>query len=153
MAEKDLDYNQVLTLMSIYRDEWMHRDSDMLSTLWRLVTISLVVTFLPNLIGRLGFSDSPLVAKLPIVFFSCAGIVCAGFGMFISIGESTRIEYLDKKYWDVMKRLPEGYQLESMKNDKRAKPFSMRLNTIFCVVPYSVVIFLAILNIIFHYFL
>ena len=153
MDQEDLNYDQILTLMSVYRDEWMHRDSDMLSTLWRLVTISLVITFLPNLIGRLGFSGSPLVTNLPIACFSCAGIVCSGFGMFISIGESTRIRYIDEKYWDTMRHLPEEYQLESMKDDRRAKPFSMRLNNIFCVVPYGVVIFLAIVNIIFYYFL
>ena len=149
--EASLNYDQTLKLMSLYREEWMHRDSDMLSTLWRLVFISLVITFLPNLIGRIGIENSPLVNNLPVTVFSVAGIACALFGMYISTGEAKRIENIDKKYWDMMRSLPSHVHLERLDENKTTKIFSIRLNALLCVVPYCVVILLAVSNIAFQF--
>lgn len=146
-----LNYDQILKLMSLYREEWMHRDTELLSTLWRLVSISLVITFLPNLIGRIGIENSALVSRLPVTVFSGAGIACALFGLYISVGEAKRIESIDKKYWSIMRNLPSNFHIERLDQEKSTKLFSIRLNNIFCVAPYCVVITLAISNIIFHF--
>lgn len=150
-GKETLNYDQTLKLMSLYREEWMHRDTDLLSTLWRLVSISLIITFLPNLIGRIGIENSVLVNRLPVTVFSVAGIVCSLFGLYISFGEAKRIENLDKKYWEIMRSLPDSFHLERLDKEKSTKLFSIRLNNIFCIVPYCVVIVLAISNIVFHF--
>lgn len=43
-----------LTLMEIYRSEWMHRDNAFITMFWHFISISLVITFLPNLVDRIG---------------------------------------------------------------------------------------------------
>lgn len=149
--EQQWSYDQTLKLMALYREEWKHRDLDMMSILWRLVFISLVITFLPNLIGRIGIENSPLANNLPVIVYSVAGIVCALFGLYISVGGAKRIENIDKKYWDLMNNLPEDARIPRLEEDKSTKIFSIRLNNLFCAVPYCVVIILAISNILFHF--
>ena len=142
------DYENLIALMSIYRDEWKHRDNAFISMLWRFVYISLTITFLPNLINKLGIENSPLTS-LPVELFSIAGIVYALFGAFITIGICKRIENVDKSFKKIMHLLPDEYRYEKIEE----RPFSFRLNKLLTTFLFSVVIILAIANIIFAHWI
>ena len=56
---------EIITLMGIYREEWKYRDGAFMSTFLKFSLLSLLITFFPNLIGRIGFDQSaPLLAVL-----------------------------------------------------------------------------------------
>ena len=141
---ENLSYDQILSLMEIYRNEWIYRDSDLTSTIWRYVLISLVITFLPNLITEFGVEQIPLVKALPPFVFSLLGCMSAGLGMYLSLACAKRVEYVDKAYWRIMGFLPHKYQLEWM--GKREKFFGLRLNSPFCIGIFLIIILLAIGN-------
>lgn len=135
-----------LALMAIYRDEWMHRDDAFVAMFWRLITISLVVSFLPNLIVRIGV-DHQAIKTLPSWLFSSCGILCALFGMYLSLGEAKRIEAIDKAYKNVMSTLPTEYQMIALDNLPKSRIFKPRLTNVFCVSMYLIVCILASVNI------
>ena len=152
-----------LALMEIYRNEWMHRDDAFITMFWRFITISLVITFLPNLVSRVGVSHEA-INVLPHWVFSTCGIITALFGMYLTVGEARRIEAIDESYKRVMETLPKQVQMIKLDNlektdaayPHKAKIYnvvtqlvSRHLNNIFCTSMFLVVILLAIANMIF----
>ncbi len=145
-----LNDSEKISLMNIIRDEWKARDDSLKSIFWKIIYLSLIITFLPNLIETFGVINTP-VPKIHEDIFSVAGIICALLGMYFALGESKRIEALDLLYKRIMNMLPDGYQMIDLKTIKHGAFFSTRLNTIFCIVPYAVVVFLAIIKILFYH--
>lgn len=139
---------ELLTLMSIYREEWKFRDNYFSSILWRFLSLSLIITFLPNLVSNIGVSGTVLI-ELPTLIYSIAGIICALFGIYLSLCEAKKVEKLDEAYKDLMAKLPEDYKVKSileeeLKNKKRI--FSFRTNNMLCGI-FVIVIILAVINI------
>lgn len=83
------DVENYLALMNLYRDEWKYRDQWFISTFWRMVYLSLIISFLPNFLAAFSV-ESELVTKLPVWVFSVLGILCALFGLYIMIVENKR---------------------------------------------------------------
>ena len=81
------DVENYLALMNLYRDEWKYRDQWFISTFWRMVYLSLIISFLPNFLAAFSV-ESELVTKLPVWVFSVLGILCALFGLYIMIVEN-----------------------------------------------------------------
>jgi len=42
-----------IALMNLYRDEWKYRDQWFISSFWRLVYLSLIISFLPNFLSAI----------------------------------------------------------------------------------------------------
>ncbi len=42
-----------IALMTLYRDEWKYRDQMFVSLLWKFVSLSLIITFLPNFLSSI----------------------------------------------------------------------------------------------------
>lgn len=138
-------YDNLLTLLAFYRDEWKYRDSYFISIFWRYISLSLIVTFFPNLVNNIGFSGNA-IAELPIWVFSLAGIFLSLFGAYMTIGEQIRIKKLDEIHKKLMKKLPDGYAVGSLSKDNYEKYFNHYLNYVLCA-SYLVPIILAIINI------
>lgn len=135
-----------LALMNMYREEWKYRDQWFVTTFWRLVYLSLIISFLPNFLAAFSVK-SELVTKLPIWVFSVLGIICALFGLYIMIVENKKIIYIDCAYRVLENDLPEKYQVQKIKK----YPAKLRTNTVLCYVIFSVIILLSIVNIISKY--
>ena len=133
-----------LVLMNLYRDEWKYRDQWFTSIFWRLVYLSLIITFLPNFLAAFSV-ESELVTKLPVWAFSVMGILCALFGLYIGIVESKKITYIDCAYRVLEKELPKKYQVKKFKKS----PAKLRINNVLCIVIYSVIILLSIVNMVY----
>lgn len=143
------NYDHMLKLMAIYRDEWMYRDKDNTSSFWRYALISLVVTFLPNIATEFRFSNIPLFKQIPQWVFSVAGILCSLFAMYLILANGKRIEYLDNAYKKIMGNLPKRYRIRLIKEDTqfRNRIYRFRLIAPFCITVFSIIIALAIANI------
>lgn len=142
-------YENLLSLMTIYRDEWKHRCEEQRSLFWRFVYISLVVTFLPNLTEKIGASSSLSLLKLPTPIFCAAGILCALFGLLLSLGCTKRIDSVDQAFKRLMDELPVNYRYQPFNLPDQGiwgRLFALKLNPILCIGTYLVVIFLAIVN-------
>ena len=129
------DVENYLALMNLYRDEWKYRDQWFISTFWRMVYLSLIISFLPNFLAAFSV-ESELVTKLPVWVFSVLGILCALFGLYIMIVENKKITYIDNAYRVLENELPEKYRVEKMKKS----PARLRTNNVLCVVIFLVII-------------
>ena len=121
------DVENYLALMNLYRDEWKYRDQWFISTFWRMVYLSLIISFLPNFLAAFSV-ESELVTKLPVWVFSVLGILCALFGLYIMIVENKKITYIDNAYRVLENELPEKYRVEKMKKS----PARLRTNNVLC---------------------
>ena len=102
-----------IALMEVYRDEWKHRDQMFTSYMWRFVTISLIVTFLPNVLGAKDMF--PEVAKtFPLWVFPLVGMLCSVLGMYVGFAENKRIKYIDQAYRRIETTLPVTFQTEKI---------------------------------------
>ncbi len=140
------DVENYLALMNLYRDEWKYRDQWFISTFWRMVYLSLIISFLPNFLAAFSV-ESELVTKLPVWVFSVLGILCALFGLYIMIVENKKITYIENAYRVLENELPEKYRVEKMKKS----PARLRTNNVLCVVIFLVIILLSIVNIVSEY--
>ena len=140
------DVENYLALMNLYRDEWKYRDQWFISTFWRMVYLSLIISFLPNFLAAFSV-EIELVTKLPVWVFSVVGILCALFGLYIMIVENKKITYIDNAYRVLENELPEKYRVEKMKKS----PARLRTNNVLCVVIFLVIILLSIVNIVSEY--
>jgi hypothetical protein len=143
---------EIITLMGIYREEWKYRDSAFMSTFLKFSLLSLLITFFPNLLGRIGFDQSaPLLVSIPPFIFSIFGILSALFGLFYSSAEAQRIVQIDNAYKRLMAQLPEDAQVKMLNNKlgnskNIIKKFqSVRLNRVLYYA-YLIPIGLAVLN-------
>lgn len=143
---ESFDVENYLALMNLYRDEWKYRDQWFISTFWRMVYLSLIISFLPNFLAAFSV-ESELVTKLPVWVFSVLGILCALFGLYIMIVENKKITYIDNAYRVLENELPKKYRVEKMKKS----PAKLRTNNVLCVVIFLVIILLSIVNIISEY--
>lgn len=143
------DYNHMLTLMSIYRDEWKYRDSDCVSVTFRYAFISLGITFLPNFATEFKFSQIPLFQQIPPWAFSIAGIVCSLVSLYVVLASAKRVEFIDDAYKKIMHDLPEVYKIKSINEDPkiRNRIYRLRLNAPLAIIVFAIVITLAIANI------
>lgn len=130
-----------LALMTLYRDEWKHRDQMFVSFFWRFLYLSLVITFLPNFLKAFNI-EADIVNALPIWLFSIAGIGCSILGLYLGLAENKRITEVDLAYKKVAASLPHAYQVKKITE----KYYAPRLNVLLCWVSYSITIFLAICN-------
>lgn len=144
------EIENIISLLTCYREEWIYRDTDFSHTFWRFAYLSLIIGFLPNLLEKLEFHDAPILSLSPWVF-SIAGILFSGLGLFISLNELKRIEKLDDIYFRLIEMLPPEYRIERIvqseaANGKRKKPiFGIRTNHLFCGV-YAVIMLLILIN-------
>lgn len=146
---KDLKQSEnIIALMTLYRQEWEYRDSNFYSLFWRFMYLSLVITFFPYLVNHFNIINFP-ISQIPIWIFSFSGIFCSIMGFYITTNEEKRIEELDNTYKKLLNELPRKFQVESIiekYKDKKIKFFNYRTNNVLCFT-YIIVVILAISNI------
>lgn len=130
-----------IALLSIYRDDWKYRDQTFMSYFWRLIYLSLIVSFLPNFFEAINVQPD-IISKLPSWAFPVAGIICSLFGLYLGLAEIKRISSINEKYHDILKTFAQDYIVEQY-----STPFlKVSLNKLLCIVAYSIVIVLALIN-------
>ena len=133
--------NDRIALMAIYRDEWQYRDQTFASYLWRLVYLSLIITFLPNFLDTLDTSPE-IVNRFPSWVFPVAGIFCSLLGLYIGLASIKRIRSVDEAYKNLAKHFPADCRVE-----KYQSPYlkiSLNKLLVFCL--YGSTIALAVMN-------
>lgn len=135
------DMENCIALMSVYRDEWKHRDQMFTSYMWKFVTLSLIITFLPNVLESQKMF--PEMAKtFPLWVFPLFGMACSFLGLYLGFAENKRITNIDKAYRRIEELLPQKYKAEKI-TEWYFKP---RTNNLLCLVMHGATLALAILN-------
>lgn len=130
-----------IALMKVYRDEWMHRDNGFASFFWKFIYLSLIITFLPNVLEAIN-TRPDMVTDLPSWIFPVAGVICAVFGIYLGYAENQRIKAIDEAYKGILETLPDEVRVKKF----QAPLLKPRLNLVLCSVSYGTVIVLALAN-------
>lgn len=141
----------IISLLTCYREEWMYRDTDFANTFWRFAYLSLIIGFLPNLLENFKIHDAPLL-NLPPWVFSIAGILFSILGLLICLNNLKRIEKLDDIYFKLIRMLPHSYRIEFIVQDEGNKKYHIRTNFLFCLI-YVLIILLILINAFMKYML
>ena len=121
---KQLTDDQIISLMSVYLDEWEHRNNLLWSQVFKMFYANLVVIILPYITNFLGVSLPEVNAKL----FPTIGMILAPVFLYIGLGYAKRQQASSMTYVKVMKQLEnENYQRTPIKSLKFGKYFSTPL--------------------------
>lgn len=154
VCNNKLSNEDIINLMSVYRDEWKYRDSTFMSSFFKFSGMSFFITFFPYLIDRIGMNPiSPFLLKLHPICFLVFGIISALLGFLYSCAEAKRVEKVDLAYKNLMNQLPKDARIPMLKDEignsknilKKISVF--RLNSLLYF-SYIIPIGLSILNII-----
>ena len=120
--KEQLSYDQIISLLSIYEDEWEHRNDILWSQIFRFFYFSVFTMILPNITTYLSIS----LPKIPLKLFPIIGIFIATLSYILSLSYSKRLEASSKTYKKINDLLPEKYRRIGLESIKYGKYFKTR---------------------------
>ena len=139
--EINLNADQIISLMSVYLDEWKHRDKILWSQVFKIFYAVLLVTILPNIASFLEIS----LPEINKIFFPIAGTVMNVIFLYVGLGYAKRLEASADTYKNVMKLLGDPkYQRVSVKDIKGGEFFSIPLAKLIVITMFLALQLLAI---------
>jgi hypothetical protein len=124
MDNKELGNQDIISLLNIYLNEFIHRNDVFLSTTFRFFYASLIVILLPNITGYLGINFS----SLPIVLFRIVGFIMSLAFFYITISYAKRLEAITNTYNTIIKKFKSEYQRQNIEELKFGKLFKWRIS-------------------------
>lgn len=128
----NLNYDQIISLLSIYESEWEHRNNILWSQVFRFFYLSIFIMVLPNITNYLSISLPEIEPKL----FPIVGILSATMSLLFSLSYSKRLQASSDTYKKVNNFLPTEYQLVKLEDIKYGKYFTKRQTTIIPIIIY-----------------
>ncbi len=124
ISKKELNSDQIISLMSIYLSEWEHRDTMLWHQVFKIFYANLIVIIIPNIAAFLGIKLPPINNQI----FPIVGILMAFVFLYIGLGYAQRLKASSKSYEKVMQQLGDiRYQRVPLRSMKHGKFFSIRL--------------------------
>lgn len=118
----NLNYDQIISLLSIYESEWEHRNNILWSQVFRFFYFSIFIMILPNITNYLSISLPNIQPKL----FPVVGIICSTISLLFSLSYSKRLEAISETYKKVNNLFPSEYQRVKLTSIKHGKYFMKR---------------------------
>ena len=140
--------SDVVALMNVYLDEWMHRDELLWTQAFKYFYATLVVLFLPNLAEFLQI-DLP---KFPVLLFPIIALVLSIVFLYVTIGYCKRLEASGKTYQKLINYLPNELQRVPLDDPsiRYGKFLSYPMSVILCSLMFAGLILLSITMFIYH---
>ena len=122
--------SDVISLMDIYLNEWMHRDELLWTQAFKYFYATLVVLFLPNIASFLRI-DLP---NIPVVLFPIIALVLSAVFLYVTIGYCKRLEASGMTYQKIINYLPGELQRVPLEcpQIKYGKFFRRRMSAVLC---------------------
>lgn len=117
--EMATDRDDIIALMSVYLNEWEHRDELLWTQVFRYFYATLIVTVLPNVATFIGI-DLP---KVNVKIFPIIGLVMSLVFLYVGLGYAIRLRASSRTYEKMM----------SLLNDERYKRISIKDNKLGCI--------------------
>ena len=108
MENKNLTYEQLLQLLTLYQEEWKFQDQLHWSQMYRAFYITLIFMVLPYIATGVGVDISSF--QIVKVIFPVIGCVLAVFSFFISSGYIKKVDAVIERYDTLIEYLPEQYR-------------------------------------------
>ncbi len=109
--EKITDFDQIISAMNVYQDEWIYRDSMFWKHAFAFFYASIIVTLLPNL-SSIGLDITAM--KIPACIYPVIGAFIAGLFIYLACSDAERSKKASDSYKKVMNMLPEKFQRETI---------------------------------------
>lgn len=127
------DYDNTISLLSIYLSEWSHRDNILWSQVFKFYYAILIVILLPNLALYLKLE----LPSWPVIVFRLIGLALSFIFLYISLGYSIRLQAIGDTCGRLIGKLPTDYKRKSLyeikyKNLSIGKIFMPRLSYVIC---------------------
>lgn len=91
---EEFEKQDILCLMDVYLNEWIHRSDVLWGQTFKYFYATLVVLFLPNLAEHLEIS----LPKVPVLLFPIIALILSGAFLYATIGYCKRLEASGKTY-------------------------------------------------------
>lgn len=137
----NLNYDQIISLLSIYESEWEHRNNILWSQVFKFFYLSIFIMVLPNVTDYLSISLPNIQPKL----FPIVGILSATISLFLSLSYSKRLEASSETYKKVNSLLPSECQRVKLNNIKYGKYFMKRHTTVIPFIIYAISLIIGII--------
>ena len=118
--DEKLNYDQIISLLSIYENEWEHRNNMLWSQIFKFFYFSIFAMILPNITEYLSIS-LPSIKMFPFI-----GLICSSLSFFMSLSYSKRLETSSKTYNNINNMLPIQYRRVKLKDLKNGNFFTKR---------------------------
>lgn len=116
--QKQLNNEELISLLHIYESEFEYRDKALYSRMYSLFYVSLIIMICPFIsIGEVRLNLHNLSPR----FFIIIGILCETLAFFISIIHADRLRKSSITYNKIINKLPKKYRRESTVNPKNKK--------------------------------
>jgi hypothetical protein len=125
-AKKELNNQEIIALLDVYLNEFIHRNHMLWSQVFKFFYASIIVMLLPNLSDFLGIT----LPSFPILMFRIIGAIMTVAFFYISIGYAKRLEASTKTYNRIIDKLDIGYQRIKINDLKFGQLFSLRTSYI-----------------------
>lgn len=142
--QENLNYDQIISLLSVYESEWEHRNNILWSQVFKFFYISIFIMVLPNITTYLSIN----LPELPSKLFPIVGILSSTLSYIVSLSYSKRLEASSETYKQINSFLPDKYRRVKLKNIKYGKYFMFRHTTIIPLILYIVTIIIGVVLII-----
>lgn len=120
--QEKLNYDQIISLLSIYESEWEHRNNIIWSQIFKFFYLSIFVMVLPNITEYLAIS----LPNIPVKLFPFIGFILSTLSFAMSLSYSKRLEASSETYNNINNMLPIEYRRVRLKNLKHGKYFVLR---------------------------
>lgn len=145
----ELNNDQIIALMNVYLNEWIHRDELFWKQCFKFFYANLIVIVLPNIAQFLQI-DLPNISTK---FFPIVGIIIAFVFLYVEIGYLVRVKAISDTYVELMSFLgKEEYKRISIRDRNKmpnAWPFAPSLDKILTIAIFCLQISIAIVLLIF----
>ncbi len=145
---ENFSISDVVALMDVYLNEWMHRDELLWAQTFKYFYATLVVLFLPNL-AKFFQIDLP---KFPVLLFPIIALVLSIVFLYVTIGYCKRLEASGKTYQKLINYLPNELQRIPLNDQsiRHGKILSHPMSVILCSLMFAGLILLSIIMFIYH---
>lgn len=140
-----LNQDQIIALMDVYLNEWMHRDELLWTQVFKFFYANLVVIVLPNIAEFIGIVLPEINKKA----FPIIGIFMAIIFLYVGIGYTMRLRASSRTYVKIMHLLGDKrYERISIKNKDEIKFgcfFALPMAIVLIIAMFVALIFISIM--------
>ncbi len=139
-------FSDIISLIHLYQEEWIYRDTMFWKHAFKLFYASLIVTLLPFLTETLNIK----IMQISYTCYPIVGLIIAFVFLFFFLSDATRSKAAFDSYNKIMDQLPEHIKRRQIKDvgSKYEKFFSGRIGIVICCIMFAGLLILSLAEII-----
>ena len=111
-----MNYDQIISLLDVYFNEWAHRDNSIWNHVFKYFIATLIIMIMPNIANGIG-----LDMDIPPLLFRFVGLGIAIFAFYAGMAYALRLDASSQTYRNILNKLPEDYRRVTLKDVNKGK--------------------------------